>query len=81
MENGDVRKRTAHRNGKFILLEDWKGTEEEEKEEFKTVNKDGISLRYLRYGIFPYSGTLTLVDEKGNLVKEEDFLEGQVYKK
>jgi hypothetical protein len=62
-------------------LEDWKGTEEEEKEEFKTVNKDGISLRYLRYGIFPYSGTLTLVDEKGNLVKEEDFLEGQVYKK
>ena len=81
MENGDVRKRTAHRNGKFILLEDWKGTEEEEKEAFKTVEENGTSLRYLRYGIFPYSGTLTLVDKKGNLVKEEDFLEGQVYKK
>jgi antitoxin component YwqK of YwqJK toxin-antitoxin module len=80
-ENGDVRKRTAHRNGKFILLEDWEGTEEEEKEAFKTVNKDGMSLRYLRYGIFPYSGMLTLVDDKGKKVKEEDFLEGLVYKK
>jgi len=45
------------------------------------VEENGTSLRYLRYGIFPYSGTVTLVDNNGNLVKEEDFLEGQVYKK
>ena len=81
MENGDVRKRTAYRNGKFILLENWQGTVEEAKEAFKTVNKDGVSLRYLRYGIFPYSGRLTLVDDQGNKMKEENFLEGQVYKK
>ena len=81
MENGEERKRTAHRNGKFILLEDWQGTIEVEKEAFKTVKERGISLRYLRYGIFPYSGRLSLIDEKGNLVKKEDFLEGLVYKK
>lgn len=80
-EDGEERKRTAHRNGKFILLEDWEGTGIEEKEAFKIVQKDGASLRYLRYGIFPYSGTMKILDDKGSLVKKEIYLEGKPYAK
>ena len=42
-EDGGERKRTAHREGKFILLEDWEGTAVEEKDAFKIVEKDGVS--------------------------------------
>ena len=80
-EDGGERKRTAHREGKFILLEDWEGTAVEEKDAFKVVEKDGVSLRYLRYGIFPYSGTMSVTDDQGKLLKKESFLEGTLYKK
>ena len=80
-EDGGERKRTAHREGKFILLEDWEGTTVEEKDAFKIVEKDGVSLRYLRYGIFPYSGTMSVTDDQGKLLKKETFLEGTLYKK
>ena len=80
-EDGGERKRTAHREGKFILLEDWEGTAVEEKDAFKIVEKDGVSLRYLRYGIFPYSGTMSVTDDQGKLLKKETFLEGTLYKK
>ena len=80
-EDGGERKRTAHREGKFILLEDWEGTAVEEKDAFKVVEKDGVSLRYLRYGIFPYSGTMSVTDDQGKLLKKETFLEGTLYKK
>ena len=78
-EDGGERKRTAHREGKFILLEDWEGTTVEEKDAFKMVEKDGVYLRYLRYGIFPYSGTMSVTDDQGKLLKEETFLEGTLY--
>ena len=77
-EDGEERKRTAHRLGKFILLEDWEGTASEEKEAFKMVEKDGNSLRFLRYGIVPYSGTIKIIDEQRSLVKRQTYLEGKL---
>ena len=79
-EDGGERKRTAHREGKFILLEDWEGTTVEEKDAFRMVEKEGVYLRYLRYGIFPYSGTMSVTDDQGKLLKKETFLEGTLYK-
>ena len=78
---GWTERKNAHRDGKFILLEDWEGTAVEEKEAFKMVERNGLSLRYLRYGIFPYSGTMSVTDDQGKLLKKETFLEGTLYKK
>lgn len=77
--DGVERKRTAHQNGKFILLENWQGTQEEAEEAFKVVSEDGTDLMFLKYGIFPYSGTLTVKSEDGVLSGKVSFLHGLMH--
>jgi antitoxin component YwqK of YwqJK toxin-antitoxin module len=78
-QDGVERKRTAHKNGKFILLENWKGTQEEAEDAFKVVSKDGTDLMFLKYGIFPYSGTLTVKSKEGVLSSKVSFLHGLMH--
>ena len=77
-EDGGERKRTAHREGKFILLEDWEGQESKKK---KPLRCEKMRHPYgTSYGIFPYSGTMKILDDKGSVVKKK-FIEGKPYAK
>ena len=78
-QDGTERKRTAHDKGKFILLENWSGTKEDAEEAFKLVNREGIDLMFLRYGLFPYSGVRTITNEDGHISLKVSFLRGLMH--
>jgi antitoxin component YwqK of YwqJK toxin-antitoxin module len=79
-QDGTERKRTAHHNGKFILLENWSGTQEDAVKAFRMVDENGSRLRFLRYGIYPFSGNIEITDANGNTIKKTAFLQGKVHK-